>query len=88
MSKDRLSFPRIPINVIINAPGMNIFWQRFQINLNSFLNDIHVKGWDTVLIMHIEVDDDKVHLNQKIATDDFRRARNARKNRVNLLVMF
>ena len=35
-------------------------------------------------MMHIEVDDDNVHLNHKIATDNERRMRRLRDNRVGI----
>ena len=65
ISKKLLSFPRIPKNVIISTSGISILWQKIQANLNIFLNDLRVKGWETTIMMNVYIDDDKVHLNQK-----------------------
>ena len=51
----------MPNNAIISTPGISTIWQKLQKNLNLFLNNLHVKGWDTSIMMSIEIDDDKVH---------------------------
>ena len=39
-----------------------------------------MKYWDTLNTMNIETDDDKVHLNHTLATDNTRRFRHVRDN--------
>ena len=68
-----------------NTLGVNPFWKRLQKNMNVLLNDSCTKGWDETIMVHIEVDDDKVHLNHKIATDNVRRVRHAIDNRVGIV---
>ena len=78
ISKEGLLFPRMPNNIIIDTPCINPFWKRLEKNINVFLNNLCTKGWDTTIMMDIEVDDDKVHLNHKIAIDNARRVRHAK----------
>ena len=62
-------------NIIISTSEINPFWKWLQKSGYMFLNDLRAKGWDATVMMHAEIDDDKVHLDHKLPTDSTKRVR-------------
>ena len=75
-----LCFLRILNNDAMSTRSISTFWQKLQANLKN-LNDSRLKGWYNVIMMHIEIDDDKFHLNHKMDADNSRRVCRIRDNK-------
>ena len=80
ISKEGLGFLNMPNNVVISILGFNPFQQELQANINSFLNNIYVCSQNIDIIMYFEINNDKVYLNYKMATDNARHVHYKRNN--------
>ena len=73
IAKSGLKKACMPNYEIITSPGIIPFWETIQGAINSHCRNLHLRGWDINNKMSAVIDDDKRHLNCKIATDYYYR---------------
>ena len=84
-STEGLKRARMPNHKIAIALRTCHFWQRAQDFVNEHCRNLCVTDWNINDMMSVVVDDDKVHLNFKIPTDNLRSTRHMRDDRIGLV---